>query len=119
MIFRDLKFPEDKYELGMLIEEAKFYRLPNVMETLKAQRKTRQIKTFRNAVPEKRRYVTISHSISLFHRQKLVQMKRSVKTDYGGSYLPPSVEVPQGNLQFQKWDPMKDPFAKDLIKDPC
>lgn len=101
----------------MLIEEAKFYRLPNVIEILKTQRKTRQIKTFRNAIPEKRRYIILSHSnISLLHRQKLIRMKRSVKTDFGGSYIPPSVEVPQGNLQFQKWDPMKDPFAKDLVK---
>eukprot|EP00210_Caulerpa_lentillifera_P005431 g5193.t1 len=52
---KDLKFPDDKYELGMLIAEAKFYRLPQVLEILKSQRKSRQIKTFRNAIPDKHR----------------------------------------------------------------
>lgn len=35
-------------------------------------------------------------------------------TDYGEPYLPPSVEVAQGNEQYRQWDPIKDPFAKNL-----
>ena len=35
-------------------------------------------------------------------------------SDTGEKYVPPSVEMARGNDQYRQWNPMKDPFAKNL-----
>ena len=53
--YREVSLPEDKYEFGMLLDEAKFFRLGKIVDALKAKRRTRQEKSFRNVITEQQR----------------------------------------------------------------
>ena len=58
---RDVELPEDKYEFGMLLDEAKFYRLTTIVESLRVHRHMRQKKSFRNVMTEKQRQLPDPH----------------------------------------------------------
>ncbi|GMH41704.1 hypothetical protein BSKO_09614 [Bryopsis sp. KO-2023] len=52
---RDVKFPEDKYVLAELLKEARFYRVPQLVEAILEERSKRQRKTYKNVIPERKR----------------------------------------------------------------
>ena len=38
----------------------------------------------------------------------------ALASDSGERYAPPAVDMARGNDQYRKWNPKKDPFAKNL-----